>query len=277
MESGLACVALDLDGTTLGPGGVLSPYTREILEKLIARGVHVVVASGRSFTSLPQAVLGIEGVEYAVCSNGATVWHVPTGACIRRTVLAPGAAADILHALAEEKVCFECFIEGRPYADAAYVADPVAHGASAAAIPYIQSTREPVADVKGFILSHADELESLDVVVGDPEKKAALWKLLAGLRDDLYVTSSVPQLLEIAHRNAGKRAGLATVLAGLGLTESQTVAFGDADNDIDMISWAGIGIAMENGTEGAKKAADRIAPPNDEDGVARMLESLFAL
>ena len=87
----------------------------------------------------------------------------------------------------------------------------------------------------------------------------------------------MPQLLEIAHRNAGKRAGLAAVLAGLGLTESQTVAFGDADNDIDMISWAGIGIAMENGTEGAKNAADRIAPPNDEDGVARMLESLFAL
>ena len=277
MESELACVALDLDGTTLGPGGILSSDTRQVLERLIARGVHVVVASGRSFTSLPRAVLGIEGVEYAVCSNGATVWHVPTGTCIRRTVLAPGAAVDILRALACEPVSFECFIGGRPYAEAAYVADPAAHGASVAAIPYIQSTREPVADVKGFILSHADELESLDVVVGDPEKKTALWKLLAGLRDDLYVTSSVPQLLEIAHRDAGKRAGLATVLAGLNLTESQTVAFGDADNDIDMISGCGVGIAMENGTEGAKKAADRIAPPNTEDGVARVLAELFGL
>ena len=277
MESGLACVALDLDGTTLGPGGILSSYTKDILEQLIARGVHVVVASGRSFTSLPQAVLGIEGVEYAVCSNGATVWHVPTGACIKRTVLAPGAAADILRALADEQVSFECFIAGRPYADAAYVADPVAHGASAAAVPYIQSTREPVEDVRAFILSHADELESLDVVVADPERKTALWERLAGLRDDLYVTSSVPQLLEIAPRDAGKRAGLATVLAGLHLTESQAVAFGDADNDIDMISGCGIGIAMENGTEGAKRAADRIARPNGEDGVARMLAELFGL
>ena len=277
MEMRPACVALDLDGTTLRTGGVLSAYTKDVLEELGARGVNIIVASGRSFTSLPGEVLALEGVEYAVCSNGASVWHVPTGRCIHRTVLPPDAAEDVLVAMTGENVHFECFVEGKPYADAFYVADPVACGALPRAIPYIQSTRQPVEDIAGFIRAHAQELENLDVIVADQSRKAVLWETLAGLRDDLYVTSSVHQLLEIAHRDAGKQTGLSFVLDRLGLTAAQTVAFGDAVNDLDMLRWAGLGVAVGNAPAEVQAAADRIAPTNDEDGVAKVLAELFAV
>ena len=272
-----ACVALDLDGTTLRTGSVLSAYTREVLEAVIARGVRVVVASGRPYHALPREVLEIPGVEYAVCSNGATVWHVPTGACIRRVTLPPEAAGQVMEALARENIRYECYIGGRPYADAAYVADPVACGAPPRAIPYVQSTRQPVDDIAGFLRSHAGELEGLDVILADPSRKPALWERLTGLRDDLYITFAAPHLLEIAHRDAGKRAGLEAVLAGMGIAGVQTAAFGDADNDIDMLEWAGLGVAMANATEGAKRAADRVALSNDEDGVARVLAEIFGI
>lgn len=272
-----ACVALDLDGTTLQTGGTLSTYTKEVLETLGARGVHIIVASGRSFTSLPREVLALPGVAYAVCSNGASVWHVPTETCIHRTVLPPDAAAEVLAAMQGESVHFECFVAGKPYADAFYVADPVACGALPRAIPYIRSTRRPVEDIAAFIYAHAHELENLDVVIADQSRKAALWQQLAALRDDLYVTSSVHQLLEIAHRDAGKKTGLAVVLDRLGLTAEQAVAFGDADNDVDMLQWAGLGVAMGNAPAQVQAVADRIAPANDEDGVAKVLAELFEL
>lgn len=271
------CIALDLDGTTLQTGGKLSAYTKEVLETLGARGIHIVVASGRSYTSLPQEVLALCGVEYAVCSNGASVWHVPSGMCISKTVLPVDAAEDVLTAMAGENIHYECFIGGRPYADAQYVADPVGCGALERAIPYIQSTREPIGDIVGFIREHAHELENLDVIVGEQEQKNRLWKKLAALREDLYVTSSVYQLLEIAHRDAGKRNGLEVVLQRLGVNVAQTAAFGDADNDLDMLRWAGCGVAMGNAPEDVRAAADCIAETNDEDGVARMLAVWYAL
>ena len=272
-----ACIALDLDGTTLQTGGTLSAYTKKILEMLGERGIQIVLASGRSFTSLPQEVLSLCGVEYAVCSNGASVWHVPTGECIHRTVLPADAAEEIFTSLEDESIRYECFIEGKPYADAFYVADPVACGALPRAIPYIQSTRQPVEDIKSFIRAHAFELENLDVIVADHNEKALLWRKLAALREDLLVTSSVHQLLEIAHRDAGKKNGLSIVLERLGLRSDQTAAFGDADNDVDMLQWVGCGVAMANAPEEVRKAADCVTDSNDEDGVARMLAQWFAL
>ena len=272
-----ACIALDLDGTTLQTGGTLSAYTKKILEMLGERGIQIVIASGRSYTSLPQEVLSLCGVEYAVCSNGASVWHVPTGECIHRTVLPTDAAEEIFTSLEDENIRYECFIEGKPYADAFYVADPVACGALPRAIPYIQSTRQPVEDIKSFIRAHAFELENLDVIVADHNEKALLWRKLAALREDLLVTSSVHQLLEIAHRDAGKKNGLSIVLERLGLRSDQTAAFGDADNDVDMLQWVGCGVAMANAPEEVRKAADCVTDSNDEDGVARMLAQWFAL
>ena len=272
-----ACIALDLDGTVLRTGGTLSAYTKEVLEALGERGVHIVVASGRSFTSLPQEVLALRGVEYAVCSHGASVWHVPAGACIHRTVLPAAAVGDILASMKSENIRYECFIAGKPYADAFYVADPVACGALPRAVPYIRSTRQPVEDMESFVRAHAHELENLDVVVADQNKKAALWQRLAALREDLFVTSSVHQLLEIAHRDAGKKNGLAVVLARLALGSAQVAAFGDAHNDGDMRQWAGGGVAMANAPAGVRAAADCVTGSNDEDGVARMLAQWFAL
>lgn len=272
-----ACIALDLDGTTLQTGGTLSTYTKQVLETLGARGVHIVVASGRSFTSLPQEVLALTGVEYAVCSNGASVWHVPSGECIHRTVLPVQAAEDILKSMQGENIRYECFVEGKPYADAFYVEDPVACGAPPRAVPYIQSTRQPVEDIVGFVREHAHELENLDVIVAEQPQKTALWQKLAALREDLFVTSSVHQLLEIAHRDAGKKNGLKVVLGRVGLDAEQVAAFGDADNDVDMIRWAGCGVAMANAPEAVQAEADRVAGTNDEDGVARLLAEWFGL
>ena len=75
----IKCIALDLDRTTLNEHARLSGNNREALEYAISKGIHIVIASGRGFDSLPEDVLSIPGIEYAITSNGASVYHIPSG------------------------------------------------------------------------------------------------------------------------------------------------------------------------------------------------------
>jgi hydroxymethylpyrimidine pyrophosphatase-like HAD family hydrolase len=91
----------------------------------------------------------------------------------------------------------------------------------------------------------------------------------------VYFTSSAPQLVELAHRDAGKHAGLRLLVERLGLTPEQCAAFGDADNDSDMLRFAGLGVAVANATPGCLAAADHVTAPHHEDGVAKALQRIL--
>lgn len=264
----IGCIALDLDKTTLDAQGRLSEGNRRALEYAIGKGVHIVIASGRAFATLPADVVAVPGIEYAITSNGAAVYHVPTGKRLHGYTLPPEAALDILRLTAAEPVTYEVFVAGEAYAQADYVRDPVSGGASPRSVAYIQSTRHPVPDIREFARTHIGELDSLDVVVRDLETKGRLWKLLESSVPGIYVTSSVRRLLEISHADAGKHSGVRYVAELLGLPREQVAAFGDGDNDADMLSYVGCGIAVENATPACRAAADRVTKSHREDGVA---------
>lgn len=84
--------------------------------------------------------------------------------------------------------------------------------------------------------------------------------------------ASSPEALEIVPTGVNKAAGLARVAAILGIPREETIAIGDGENDISMLRWAGLGIAMANAPENVKAAADVIAPACDEDGAAWAME-----
>lgn len=270
----IRCVALDLDGTTLNSQGKLSERTRQAIQAALERRIHVIVASGRPVSSLPEEVVGIPGIRYAVTSNGAVVRDLETGEILREYKLTPEAAEEILKLTEGMDVAYETFIAGIPYAQASYVADPVRYGAAATAVSYVRRTRKPVEDIRGFIRRHKEELDSIDVVIR--EGKEALWKKLETQVEDIYVTSSVPQLLEISYKEAGKASGVRFLLGRLKIAREHLAAFGDGDNDSGMLRLAGVGVAVANAVPGCLAAADRITGSNDEDGVAAELERILA-
>ena len=270
----IRCVALDLDGTTLNSQGKLSERTRQAIWAALERRIHVIVASGRPVSSLPEEVVGIPGIRYAVTSNGAAVRDLETGEILREYKLTPKAAEEILKLTEGMDVAYETFIAGIPYAQASYVADPVRYGAAATAVSYVRRTRKPVEDIRGFIRRHKEELDSIDVVIR--EGKEVLWKKLETQVEDIYVTSSVPQLLEISYKEAGKASGVRFLLDHLKIAREHLAAFGDGDNDSGMLRLAGVGVAVANAVPGCLAAADRITGSNDEDGVAAELERILA-
>ena len=291
----IKCIALDLDRTTLDSQGHLSEENRTAIESAVADGVHVVVASGRSLDSLPAEITDIKGIRYAITSNGAAVYDLSERKCLRQFKMTPASAEDILRhtepermkdaygeaagmsevEMSEIEISYEAFIDGKAFAESRYVADPVRFGAMPQAISYIQDTRAPVEDMRTFICEHKSELDCIDLVVKNEDMKRKLWKNLQESVRDVYITSSVRQLLEISHRDAGKESGAKFLLEYLGLAREELAAFGDGDNDSGLLQYAGIGFAVANASLECRDAADEIVASNDDNGVAQGINKIL--
>lgn len=271
----IKCVALDLDRTTLDGQGRLSEGNRLALLQAIENGIHVIVASGRAFDTLPADILALPGIAYAVTGNGAAMYHVPTGKCLHKYTLKAEDVAAIMEATKTDPVTYEAFIDGVAYAGREYIEDPVAYGATPQAVEYVRTTRHLVEDIRAFIKLHEGEMDSMDIIVGEESKKQEVWEKVTACTEDVYVTSSIRQLIEIAHRSAGKHSGVRYFMELLGLKQEEIAAFGDADNDVDMLSFAGCGIAMENASPKCKAVANYVTKHHAEDGVAYGLREIL--
>lgn len=261
-------IALDLDGTTLDSSKQVSEKNRNAIINAVKNGVHVCIASGRAFDTLPSVVTEIPGIEYAITSNGAAVYEIRDKKCLRSYKLTAESVKTILELTKDMPVTYEAFIEGRAYAGSEYIHNPVKFGATKEAIHYIQTTRTLIDDITGFIRQHVNELDSIDIIVKDADMKEKVCDAIYNETQDVYITSSVKQLVEISYKDAGKKSGVKFLADRLGVSKEEIAAFGDADNDKDMIEYAGYGIAVANASASLKEKADYITLSNDEDGIA---------
>ncbi len=267
--------AFDLDDTLLLPGGGLSERARMAIQKAAEQGIEVVLSSGRSFASLPSELLCMPQIHYAVTSNGAAVNRVPSGRRILARCLSQDSVQVILDLAKEEELVLEAFVEGVPYAWDAYLKNPGEYGCPAWSVPYVKRTRRPCEDMEAFLRRHREELDSVDLICKSPEERERYRRMLEERTEELYLTTSVPHLLELSAAGGGKGSGLAWLCDRLGVSREETAACGNGDNDADMLLFAGIGGAVANATEACRNAADVILPSNGEDGAAVFLESFL--
>lgn len=271
----IKCIAFDLDHTVVNSDGSMSDVTKAALKQAIADGIVVLPVSGRAFATFPEAICEMEGIDYVVTSNGAAVYDM------KNKVRIHGEIIDVkdVHAIFEcldkffsnGQITYEAFVDGVAYGDKCYVDDPMAFGVPQSSANYIQTTRRPEASIMEFMLKHEAELDSLDVVLKDGALYDFIEKQISDVTENIYITSAVSYRLEVSHKNSGKSTGLRYVLDKLGITPEETIAFGDGDNDAEMLAMAGIGVAMENATEKCKSSADTICGCCENDGVARFL------
>lgn len=270
-----SCAAFDLDGTLLDGHSQLSPRTKVALDDLHRAGVLVIVCSGRPFSTIPKDILAHPAVRFVATGNGVRIFDKALGKDVYCCALAQQTLEDILELVQYYPVGYEFFIQGKAFANRAYLADPALYGADLMSNRYLTTTRAPFDDVRSFITAHRNTIDSMGLSLADMVLKKQLWQRLEHEIEGIYVTSSVPRLLEVADARAGKGPAVAAILERLDLDATGLVAFGDADNDLGMIELAGMGVCMENGEAHLKAAADFIAPRHDQDGVAIVLEKLL--
>lgn len=266
-------VAFDLDHTVLKNDGTLSSVTRATLKMLNEKQVHIVIASGRPYSSLPKELLDFPGIDYAITSNGAALVKLHPLEYIDQIFLPREEVWSLVSSFGSQYP-LEIFIDGQGYANREYVERPDLFGAKERQVSYIQSTRIPVENMTTFIKEHLEEIESLDILVPTIQINQDLRQQLCPRYPNLHITSSNDHMIEISHITAGKGNRLAHLLQLLHLSPAECIAFGDGDNDADMLQMAGIGIAMENASVAAKKAASYLTYSNEDDGVAAILNYL---
>ena len=122
-------ISLDLDGTVLTDSNTLSDRVKRSLERAIQSGIEVVAASGRPYGSMPKNVLGIEGLNYSITSNGAAV-HDNSGRRIHSSLISENDVISLLKITEEFDLIFEAFVDGLTYTDSRYIANPLKYGCS---------------------------------------------------------------------------------------------------------------------------------------------------
>lgn len=264
-------MASDVDGTLLSPLHEVTGRTAEAVRRVVAAGVPFVLATGRPPRWVPEVAqaAGLDG--YAVCANGAVLYHVGQDRVIWQKTLDPVLVGDIMTAL-DDLLPGVAFAVERTGASAFDETVPQFIAEDGYTHPWPEGP-EPDGDRTGLLTVPVVKL----LVRHRAMTSEAMAEAVTGvLGDQVDVTFSTGLgLVELAAPGVTKATGLADVAERLGVAPAEVVAFGDMPNDVDMLGWAGHGVAMANGHPEALAAADEITGPNAEDGVAMVLERWF--
>ncbi len=242
---------------------VLRPRTRAAITAACTAGIHVVLVTGRMFQSVRRYALEAGIDDPVVCYQGAVVAEPISGRWLRHIPIPLELAREAIAALNEEGFGLNCYVD-----DELYVAEVTEAAKRYADFQHIEL--HPVGD----LLDWLDRPPTKLVVIDDPK---VLDDLKQGMLDRfagrLYISKSLPYFLEFASPDVTKAAGLECLAEHLGFTRERTVAFGDGENDIELVDWASYGVAVANADDRVKEIADFVCPSVDEEGVAQVLEA----
>ena len=265
-------IGLDLDGTLLNEKKEVTPYTAEILKKSIDRGVTVLVATGRPITGVPKYLLDFPGMRYVLTANGGRIIDIREKKILYEELVPFDMAVKILKVFEKYDSFREIYFDGLGYVQKEQLERIQDYYRTGPMINYITATRRGVDDI--WEKMHEMQGHGLDKVHGvfadEGERLQALKELME--IGDLEVTNALGNNLEVNAPGVNKGRGLIRLGKMLGISREEIMAFGDGTNDLKMITEVGFGVAMANGFEEVKAAADYVTCSNEEDGVAKAIE-----
>ena len=272
-------IALDLDGTLLDSEKRLSERNRRALEAAAARGIHIVPTTGRFFGMMPQPVRDLPFVRYAITVNVAQVYDRETETAIVREEIPLATALAIMETLDRHDVIYDCYRNNWGWMTAALQDKAEGYATDAHYLGMVREFRRPVPELKAHLRETAAEGDVQKIMLFSRLDAApdALTDIAAEVTrrfPEIKVTSSTRNNLELNIASANKGQALRRFAWHLGLTLANCAAFGDGLNDLSMVEAAGLGVAMANAVDEVKRAATRLAPSNDDDGVAVVVETL---
>ena len=237
--------AVDMDGTLLHDDKSISDYTLDVLRKIVKKGVILVPASGRPIGGMKEAVLNnVDGIQYAICSNGAMLMDVPEEKSICETGISTEKAVEAIAYLEQFPMAVYVHTDRGTFRAEGWEKTGLSEK-----YPYIRFSEGNVKDLGEFLRTSG----------GSPIPGIVFLRTGDGI-------------IELNSIHASKGNALCTLCKKLGISMENVLAIGDNENDISMLQAAGISAAMENAEDDVKQAAKFVAGHNEEDGAAHFLE-----
>lgn len=252
----------DIDGTLVDAAREIPPPVREAVRGAQARGVRVCLATGRIWRSARRYVEDLGADPPAILYNGGLVYDFAADRVWFRAVLPRQQAQAVLEILARHP-------QAQPHV---YVDDRVYVGAvNALTVAYQQKDGlevEAVGDLRQWL--QTDPMKIL--IIGDRPVLEAAAREIDALREPINYVFSERHYLEVLPPRVNKGLALQVVAERLGVRPEEIVAVGDNLNDLAMIQYAGLGVAMQHAPEVLRVEADYVAPGNDEGGLREVID-----
>ncbi|MBQ8298908.1 MAG: HAD family phosphatase [Clostridia bacterium] len=286
-------VAIDIDGTLLNSRGKLSARTKEAVRRVINNGVKVVLTSGRVTNSAKQIAEELNSDRYMICDNGASIYDRKEDKVIFEAHIDKTTVLQILDTCIENNIYYMIFTPKRIIVkdlkhmalafykqrhncnDEATGINEIIYGGR----EYIAELDEPFTRIivcdqdRPVYNSIVNKLKAYDAVDLMASPHVSNKKIIENEKE-IFLSYSYAELLP---KNTNKWIAIKMLIEKFSINASEVMAIGDNFNDIEMIKHAGLGVAMNNGSPVAKEVARVVAPSNDMDGVATVLEQYILL
>ncbi|MCS6777053.1 MAG: Cof-type HAD-IIB family hydrolase [Chloroherpetonaceae bacterium] len=260
--------ALDLDETLLDSQHRISPRNMRAVRLLCEQGVTVVLASGRMHAAAVPFAHALQLDAPVISYNGAMVKHARTEEVWLHETIEPELANIVMDFCQMQGLQLNYYLGDRLYSarDTDWLR------------LYQGRTNAPVTVDPEIYVRFRSARPTKLIIVDRPEYT---WELLDYFRgvfgDSLYITKSTDEYLEFMPPAANKGRALAVVAGRYGYRPEEVIAFGDSYNDIPMLQWAGMGVAVANAKDAVREVADLVVGRSADDGVGIALEELFGL
>ncbi|CEK15415.1 predicted HAD superfamily hydrolase [Chthonomonas calidirosea] len=275
-SSKIRALFLDIDGTLVGADNQISAAVQRAVTKAQERGLWIGLCTGRTrYTAEPVAAQLWRPPDYLIVSNGAIAIETPTETLLHRRLLEPALALEVARILidaGEQVYIYEPAF--RPLLEESRVLYHPARPVGAFATP---PRYQPYASL-------LSELPFTPVSVASFGPQQEMQALVKAMRESLSEDFSVIQSgthalwgVEIFAAGVNKRSGAEMVARRLGISSQECMAIGDHMNDIELLEWAGIGVAMADAPAEVQAVADWITASVEEDGVAEAIERLLTM
>jgi len=246
-------IAIDLDGTLLDSSRIAAPHSLTMVERAADCGWVVIISTARPVRTIKLAVPEEFIRFYWAACNGA--WILKDGQIIKRQEIPYQTVAHLIRLFSEYNLRF--YVEAED--------------------TFFSHCEKPARFIGEYY--DLDQLGSVDAckVIVDAQSNDEISTVASLIPPSCsYVVTDDNSLIQIAHADCSKLYAAKHILEREGITLTDTIAFGDDNNDISLLKAAGCGVAMGNATEELKRVADHITATNDEDGVGLFLEQVLA-
>ena len=223
---------------------------------------------------VPEELQNLQGIRYALTSNGARVIDTGRNKVLFEHLLEPGPAKKALEICGKYDTLQEIYFDGQGYAQAEKMKYVERYHRNPSMWEYTRKTRIPVEDLYSLLEQENRGLDKVQALFADMDERRRAWEELS-MEEDLELVGSLGYNIEINARGVNKGTALVELGRMLGIKREEIMACGDGDNDTAMLREVGFGVAMGNAEEEIKQAADYVTLTNEDEGVAYAIEKFI--
>lgn len=273
LKNKIKLIGVDLDGTLLRDDKSLCDGAHKVIVSAAQRGMYVVPITGRPFSGIPDCIRNIDEIKYIISSNGAQIIHAESGESIFSFPLSNEKCNEIIDIFSRTDCMFEAFADNVGYIEQdvydyyvkTYMGTPVGD--------YIFSSRRVTESIPALFRGTGRTADEMFAICKNTQIRAELAAVLDKI-DGIQYCMLGDRFIEVTKKGTDKGEALEVLCDFLGVSLSQTIAFGDGENDLQFLKKAGIAVAMANAFDSVKAHADIIAKSNNDNGVCEIIKML---